>query len=268
MNSSPSSCYSDVSADDALSYFHAAESQSYSSDKVSNKTRYLRRISSSHEVPNVPSLAPHHKLQPVSSYRSPLKSESSLSKTINKERSQRKILSSKHQHTSVYAILPPITEHVKEEHSDESVHSKDSELNGGPLFNYSYKRSEVLQTIDDEIISLQKRVTLAEVAVRDSTLLRDYGFKPQESSSLKNGENMNTKQASRDRSSWSFSSTQSMMYSPRRREGPSRNLQAKSKDSMDLEGKYIGSPKSARTEVGRLVQGGLNLGTKATSAIS
>lgn len=86
---------------------------------------------------------------------------------------------------------------------------------------------------------------------------------------MDNGDHLNTKQASRDRSSWSFSSTQNIMYSPRRREGPPKNLPANSKDSMDLEGKYIGSPpKSARTEVGRLVQGGRNLGMKATSVIS
>ena len=177
MNSSPSSCYSNMSADDALPYFHAAGSQSYSSVKVLNKTRYLRRISSSHEVPNIPSLAPHHKLQPVSSYGSPLKSESSLSMAIDKERSQRRFLSSKHHHTSsVYAILPPITERVKEEHSNESMHSKDSELTGGPLFNYSYKERSEVHQINDEIISLQKRVTLAEIAVRDSTLLKGLWF--------------------------------------------------------------------------------------------
>lgn len=250
--SSPSSYFQN------LEKAQAAKSQSYSSDKASkNKARCLvPRINSSHEVPNVPSLAPHHKLQPVSSYEFPFRSESSLSKTINKERSQRNRLSSKHQHTSVYAILPPITERVKEEHSDESVNSKDSEFRGGPLFDYSYERSEILQTIDDEIMLLQKRVTLAEIAVRDSSLLRNYGFKPQESSSLKNEERLNKKQATRsgDRSSWSNSSTKNMIYSPRNRMEPSGNLPSKSKDSMDLEGKYIGSPRNARTQVGRLVQ--------------
>jgi len=257
-----------MSADDALPHLQnlvkAQAAESYSSDEVSpnkTKTRRLRPISSSHEVPNVPSSTPNRKLQPVSSNKSPIKSESSLSQTINtvnKVRSQRKRLSYKQKHT-MYEILPPIIEHVKEEDSDESVNPKDSELKGGPLFNYSYQRSEIIQTIDDEIMSLQKRVTLAEIAVRESSLLRTYGFKPQESSSLKNGEYLNTKQDSRDRISRSNSSTQStgMMYSPIRK-GPSRNLAgAKSKDcTMDLEGKdmNIGSAKNARTQVGRLVQ--------------